>query len=391
MWYVGLDIHAQTTVVSIRSGKGVVVRREVVPTTAAALRRALRGIRGRVLIACEAGPLAAWIKRVLETQLREIVACDRRRTQLVARGGPKADKVDADRLSDCLRLGRVHAVYIPAGADLQLRQFAKHYVRMRRDRAKVIQRLRALFVESGVRIGRDRSASQRVPVRRLSGAASKAVARAYLRQIQSLSELVTEARTLFISAAEEYPAYHVLQSIPFIGEIRAAMLIAIVGNPARFTSRRKFWAYGGLAVVQKTSAEHRVEDGKVIRNEKTQGVRLNKSAQPTLKKLLRDVALHASSVGRSPFRELYNEQIAKGRRPSLARLILARKIAAVVLGVWRSGEQFDPQKLNIRSKTSGRASREKLSRRRTYVAKATALTICRPEESTLISATPSTG
>lgn len=390
MWYVGLDVHAETTTVSVRSARGIIVRREVVATNAASLRRVLAGTRGRVRIACEVGPLAAWIKRSLQTQLREVVICDRRRTRLTVRGGPKADKFDADRLSECLRLGTVHPVYIPEGGELQLRQLANHYVRMMRERARAIQRLRALFLESGVRIGGRGDSRQRPPIRRLSGAAAKAVARAYIRQIKATTELVDEARGLFIHAAEQCSAYETLQSIPFIGKMRAAMLIATVGNPARFTSRRKFWAYGGLAVVRNISSEHRIEDGRIVRVEKSQGARLNKSAQPALKKLLRDIALHAS-VRRGPFRELYDSHIAQGRSPAIARLTLARKIATIVLAVWRSGDPFDPSLLRTQKNSFGASIERAPEPPPSNVVKATALTICRPEEHHSNRSKPGTG
>jgi hypothetical protein len=36
-----------------------------------------------------------------------------------------------------------------------------------------------------------------------------------------------------------------------------------------------------------------------------------------------------------------------GMRAEMARLTLARKIAAVALIVWKKGEAFDPKKLNL--------------------------------------------
>jgi transposase len=272
----------------------------------------------------------------------------------------------------------VHPVYIPGGGELQLRQLAKHYVRMVRERARAIQRLRALFLESGVRIGRKHS-SVSPPIRRLVGGAAKAIAGAYVRQIRATTELVDDAKGLFIHAAQQFPAYEILQSIPYIGEMRAAMLIAAIGNPDRFTSRRKFWAYGGLAVVQNTSTEHHIENGQIVRTEKSRGIRLSKSAQPLLKKLLRDIALHAS-VRRGPFREIYDSHIARGKRPSIARLALARKIAAIVLAMWRSGDPFNPSLLTTQKNSFGVSIERACEPAPSIVVKATALTICRPEE-----------
>ena len=38
--------------------------------------------------------------------------------------------------------------------------------------------------------------------------------------------------------------------------------------------------------------------------------------------------------------------VAKGMRPTMARLTLARKIAAITLTMWKKGVGFDPQQLH---------------------------------------------
>ena len=44
-----------------------------------------------------------------------------------------------------------------------------------------------------------------------------------------------------------------------------------------------------------------------------------------------------------PFQEFYAALLAKGMRPEMARLTLARKIAAITLTVWKKGANFDAQ------------------------------------------------
>ena len=340
MWYIGLDVHAETTVISIRSARGVVVRRTVVPTTAVELRRALKQVRGRAQITFEAGPLAPWLKGILETKLRKVIVCDRRRTRIGARGASKSDKFDADRLSDCLRAGSVHPVYVPQGQELELRRCLLHYTKMVRERRRAIQRLRAFFLESGVRVPPNRKAPHRVPIRKLPRGAAQYIARAYAWQIEAVTELVIHARSQLLLSAARNPTFELLQTIPYVGEIRSATLLGIIGDPSRFGGRRKLWSYGGLGVVQKTTADHRVENGQIVRESRKRGVRPSKTGQPLLKKVLADLALHASS-GRGVFREIFERDIARGCRPPIARLSLARKIATVIAAVWRSGKPFN--------------------------------------------------
>ena len=46
-----------------------------------------------------------------------------------------------------------------------------------------------------------------------------------------------------------------------------------------------------------------------------------------------------------PFQEFYDALVAKGIRPEMARLTLARKIAAITLIVWKKGVRFDARHL----------------------------------------------
>src|SRR3989475_633008 len=57
------------------------------------------------------------------------------------------------------------------------------------------------------------------------------------------------------------------------------------------------------------------------------------------------VAATTASVLHGPFREFYEGLLAKGMQPAMARLTLARKIAAITLSVWKKGESFDAEQL----------------------------------------------
>jgi len=52
-----------------------------------------------------------------------------------------------------------------------------------------------------------------------------------------------------------------------------------------------------------------------------------------------------TSTSTDPLEEFYQRLLAKGMKPAMARLTLARKIAAIVLTIWKKGERFDPAEL----------------------------------------------
>ena len=72
------------------------------------------------------------------------------------------------------------------------------------------------------------------------------------------------------------------------------------------------------------------------------GLNLNHNHQ--LKNLFKSAATTASAIP-GPFREFYEARLAQGMQPALARLTLARKIAAITLHIWKRGEAFHAEHL----------------------------------------------
>ena len=60
-----------------------------------------------------------------------------------------------------------------------------------------------------------------------------------------------------------------------------------------------------------------------------------------LKNLFKSAAVSASTRP-GPLRDFYVARVEKGIRPTMARLTLARKIAAISLTIWKKGVDFDP-------------------------------------------------
>jgi hypothetical protein len=72
---------------------------------------------------------------------------------------------------------------------------------------------------------------------------------------------------------------------------------------------------------------------------------LNVNHNHDLKNLFKSAATQAGTCEDDPLGEFYQNLLAKGMQPQMARLILARKIAAIALKIWKKGERFDPAKL----------------------------------------------
>ena len=108
---------------------------------------------------------------------------------------------------------------------------------------------------------------------------------------------------------------------------------------------RQLWAYCGLALKTSTSGEYRIVEGQLKRSKKFLAIRgLNQNHNHDLKNIFKGAATRAAAVP-GPFQEFHAGLVARGMKPTMARLTLARKIAAITLIVWKKGVHFDAEYL----------------------------------------------
>jgi hypothetical protein len=61
-------------------------------------------------------------------------------------------------------------------------------------------------------------------------------------------------------------------------------------------------------------------------------------------------AASAATARPGPLQDWYHGVLARGVREELARVTLARKLAALTLRIWKNGEPFDPTKLTTQAR-----------------------------------------
>ena len=169
------------------------------------------------------------------------------------------------------------------------------------------------------------------------------------QQLDGLQILRRNVRAEFLAESRKHKAAKLLRQIPCIGPIRAARLIGLMQTPHRFRSKRQLWTYSGLGIETHDSAQYRFVSGHVQRSKKPQQVRgLNRNHNHEMKEIFKSAATRAS-CGRGPFHDFYTGLLAKGMKPEMARLTLARKIAAITLTLWKKEERFDVEQLKTQA------------------------------------------
>jgi transposase len=229
-----------------------------------------------------------------------------------------------------------------------LRELARSYLALNRDVTRVMNRLKAIYRSwaipcAGQRVYAPRYRSEWLG--KISEPAVRGRAEIYYQQLDGLRLLRRQVRRELLAESGKQGATKLLRQIPSIGPIRAALLIALMQTPHRFRTKRQLWAYSGLALKTHASGEYRFVEGQLKRSKKFLAIRgLNVNHNPDLKNIFKGAAIRAAAVP-GPFQEFYAALVATGMKPTMARLTLARKIAAITLIVWKKGVRFDAEYL----------------------------------------------
>lgn len=345
--YVGLDVHQSTISVAVLDAEGRLVMQSILATQAAAIVDFLQGLRGSLQVTFEEGTHSAWLYDLLARRVDRVVVCNPRRNALL-KAGNKSDAIDARKLAELLQGGLLSPVYHGENSTAGLRQLGRSYAALTQDTTRVMGRLKALYRSQAIRCAGKKPLGKRHRqewLAQLDEAGLRRRAERLYQELDLLQELRRQARHDLIRECHKHEAARWLRTVPYLGPIRAALLIARVQTPHRFRTKRQFWAYCGLGLETRSSADYQFVRGQLVRAKKPVFIRgLNLNHNHDLKNLFKSAATAASTLP-GPWRECYQGLLAKGLMPAMARLTLARKIAAIALHIWKKGESFDAQQL----------------------------------------------
>jgi hypothetical protein len=241
-------------------------------------------------------------------------------------------------------MGSLSAVYHGEHGLRMLKELSRSYLTISKDLGRVMNRLKALYRSwaipcAGTQVYAPRHRSEWLSKIREAGVCRRA--ELYYQQLDALRFLRQQARKELLAEASKHSATKLLRQIPGIGSLRAAHLVALLQTPHRFRTKRQLWSFSGLALETHDSAQYRYVQGQLQRSKKPQQLRgLNTNHNHDLKDIFKGAAMRASTCD-GPLRDFYQSLLAKGMRPTMARLTLARKIAAITLIVWKKGVRFD--------------------------------------------------
>ena len=149
-----------------------------------------------------------------------------------------------------------------------LRELARSYLTTVKDLTRVMSRLKAVYHSWAIPCaGRDvYYARHRAEwLGKIPHPGPRRRAEQLYQQLDMLQQLRQQARRELLLESRRHAATARLRQIPYVGPIRAALLVALIQTPHRFRSPRQLWAYSGLALETHISAEYRYLEGQLQR------------------------------------------------------------------------------------------------------------------------------
>jgi transposase len=324
--WVGIDLHRRRSQIAIIDEHGELsLSRRIVNDRDTF--RELLGDPDSAHVALEATYGWEWLAELLEEAGYDVHLAHPLMTRAIAAARVKTDAVDAKTLAHLLRTGMLPEAYIAPPELRDLRELLRHRATLTRMRTSVKNRVHALLARQGIlpehsdlfgTAGREFLASLELPDgprRRLDS---------LLALICDFDREITTTTSEIDARARTDGRVEVLCQLRGVGRYTAMLVIAEVGDVARFPTARHLCAWAGLAPTVRSS------DGKARLGH------ISRQGSPALRWALTEAAQKIPTGG-GPLRAQF-ERIAKRRGRKIAKVAIARQILTLCYYGLRDGE-----------------------------------------------------
>lgn len=284
----------------------------------------------------EEGEMAGWAYRTLLPYVEQVIVCDPRRNAWIAKGKNKNDEVDAEKLSELLRIKSFTPVYHTMDEEIAAFKAAvKHYEEATERAARQMVQIKARFRTNGVFPEGKMVYGTPGRCEYLFKVDNSSI-RLILAQEYDLLDYLTgkkaEAMALVVKMSHEFPVIERFKKIPGVGPVLAARFVAYVQDPNRF-NRSGLWKFSCLGVVT------RISDGVSLGRQY-----LDKSGVSQMKDLSRkafDGAMRTRD--RNGIQIYFKRSHRKCGNLDHARLSTQRKILSMMNAMWRDDTGYSDE------------------------------------------------
>jgi transposase len=333
--YIGLDVHKQVIAFCIKSAGGEIVSEGSVAATRPALLEWAAGLPKPWMGAMEATLFSGWIYDFLLPHAASLKVGHSYMLKAICASKKKNDRLDARKLADALRCDLLPECYMARSELRELRQALRYRHLLVREAVRLKNKTAGLLMEAGAEYEKDRLHGRRY-FEALLGDLDYVPA-----SVVSLLRFNEESMRLFeaqgrrlVRALQNHDLLRErvarLMSIRGVGEVTALTWALEIGEAGRFRTVKQAVSYCGLCSGQSESA------GKTRRGP------LSKQRNKHLQHVLIEAAKLAPRWNLA-LRAVYQNKRARGANANQATVAVARKLAAYLLAVDKSGREFEPR------------------------------------------------
>ena len=331
MYYIGLDVHKRKISYCVKDSSGQVYAEGSLPATRFDLDRWMKALPQPWSAAMEATMFTGWIYDHLKPHAAALKVAHPLMLRAIAAAKRKNDRIDANKICDCLRCDFLPECYMAPTAIRERRRTLRYRNLLVRQMVQMKIKISSLLMEAGVSYNKQRL--HRAGYFRELLATNPAIdegLRSLLRQCRETVVRLSKTESALIRSLEDdrllAERVERLMSIPAIGPITALTWALEVGEVQRFSSIKKAISYCGLCGAEKSS-------GNTVQRTPLSKQR-NKHLQTTLIEAAKMAPRYSPTLAL-----LYDREKQKGNA-NRATLAVARKLVAYLMSVDRGRCHF---------------------------------------------------
>jgi len=343
MNYIGIDCHISSLDFAVVNERGTVTQKAKVNTGVKEFMAFVKSIPKPRKIFIEEGELAGWM---LETSLKfgeQLIITDPKINKWIGKAGQKNDPIDAEKLAQLARGKYIKEIYHPVNNRRRFKDLVFAYHDTVKSRTRIKNKIKAGFRRNGIKCSGDTVYSDKYRDKWRERLSKNKITRLIIEelwvQLDQVGESKEKLKRNIRIQSKQYPEIKRFTKVPGIGLIHASTISAIIETPHRFANKKKVWMYAGIGLMERSSGET-VYSRKLTRE-------YNRPLKNAIKKAA-EVAILAKD---NQFRRQYLRlTIEKGIASHRAKLTVARSMLAALYGMWKKGEEYDPEIDNKRDK-----------------------------------------
>jgi transposase len=330
MYYIGLDVHKRKISYCVKDSSGKLHSEGSIPATRFDLDRWMKTLPQPWSAAMEA-TMTGWIYDHLKPHAAALKVAHPLMLRAIAAAKKKNDRIDANKICDCLRCDFLPECYMASTAIRERRRTLRCRTLLVRQMLQMKNKIGMLLMEAGVRYNKQRL-HQAGYFRELLATNPEIDEglRLLLRQCRETVVRLGKTESALIRSLRHdgllAERVERLMSIPAIGPITALTWTLEVGEVQRFSSIKKAISYCGLCGAEKSS-------GQTVQRTPLSKQR-NKHFQTTLIEAAKMAPRYSPTLALLYDREM---QRANANRATLA---VARKLVAYLMAVDRGQTHF---------------------------------------------------